>query len=215
MTEQITIRIGANATEAFGVMNKLKKSFSSMLGGLGRFGLGGFGFGAGISAAIPVFKGFQDQLKEYPGFTDSLKRANDVLESFGAVIADTVIPILEGFAIAIANSKTATEEATPAGEGFVPWSRSLMNVSSAMREINQAYRTLKSVGSPYGAITQAQEWQFQANRVYDPKDFIGPPAPSPEEMKQMETQTAYQRQMVESLERIDRNMDMRQAFDPW
>jgi len=48
MTEQITIRIGANATEAFGVMNKLKKSFSSMLGGLGRFGLGGFGFGAGI-----------------------------------------------------------------------------------------------------------------------------------------------------------------------
>jgi len=194
MNEQITIKIGANATQAMAEMGRVRKAAMGMREGLLgiRAGLGlasGFiGFNLLSKITEPMREAFSDATKAATAFNFALESASKGLYLFTLRLAETVTgTVFETVFDAIIRN-------------FIPGGMppvALLAQANAYVAQNAAQMT--TPGSP---------------------DFIGPMPPASGQLadrlvKNTEEQTEYQRRMTEALDQINRDMEKTRFLDPW
>jgi hypothetical protein len=188
MTDNVTIRIGANASQAIREIGKVR----SAAGGLGKglmawrsgMGIAGgmFGVNAIVEAMRPIKEGFLEATSQSEAFSQTLLLINEGLKEFGRVLASAVIPVFERFSELIA--------------WFIEKTQGRFAAELFKAGLKGTAAGLPGFGKP---------------------ELIGPPIPPgfEEERKQREKQTEYQRRMTESLEEMNRDMKKTQLLDPW
>jgi hypothetical protein len=190
MTDNVTIRIGANASQAIREIGRVKKE----AGGLGkglmswRSGLGIAGGMFGVNAIVeimrPVKEGFLESAKQSEEFVAVLALINEGLKEFGRLIASVVVPVFE---------KLSKWLAPIVGLVSGPIARAAFEAGFADFKAGMTPQLLS--GSQYTSPTSDQ---FANDRL-----------------KAEEKQTEYQRRMTESLEEMNRDTKKTQLLDPW
>jgi hypothetical protein len=194
MTDNITLRIGANASQAIREIGRVKKEavgLKSMWGGF-RGGLGiasAFGFGNLLAQITePIRKGFSEAANQSKDFVDVMALMNAGLKEFGRLLADIVIPAFENFG----------------------W---IMGAFLAAVRGPAAQAVFQAGWEAFKVRVQPGSGEMQGPQV--PAGFQWEHERKAEEKKQIEKQTEYLRQMNDTLFSLERDISKSELFDPW
>jgi hypothetical protein len=188
MTEQITIKIGANATQAMAEMGRVKKSAlglrDSFMGFRAGLGIAGGFIGVNIIQSItaPIMAGFKEASGASAEFGAVLKIVTDGLTEFGRAIGSVLVPVVAELGNVVAKIV-----------GWFGGSAAELAFRASFAEMKAGPQLL--TGSQY---TSPASDQFAERTI-----------------KNAEKQTAYLASVNETLASIERDLTMAEMFDPW
>jgi hypothetical protein len=188
MTDNVTIRMGADATQAIREIARVKKAAGGLKQAWGsfRFGLGiasGFGLGNIMAQVSEQFReGFKAAAKTSDSFTFALEAATTALYSFGYALGKSVTGKAFEFAF----------DTAMRGLGMPP----IATMAELLKYTRQNEGESRLLTGPQ--YTSPASDQFADARL-----------------KAEEKQVEYQRRMTESLEEMNRDMKKTQLLDPW